>query len=92
MLEARQPGIDLVIPETPSGLEPLCAVYAQSCLAPIENRLKRSDYRIRQFFNRVRVKRVSTKRLLTIDPDLRSFKNVNTPEDLADVVQWKGAV
>ncbi len=92
LLQARQPGIDLVIPETPSGLEPLCAVYSQRCLAPIESRLKRRDYRIRRFFNRVRVKRVSTQRLLTIDPDLRSFKNVNTPEDLAAVAQWKGAV
>ncbi len=92
LLEARQAGIDLVVPETPSGLEPLCAVYSQRCLAPIENRLKRQDYRIRRFFNRVRVKRVSTKRLLTIDPELRSFKNVNTPEDLAEAAQWKGAV
>jgi molybdopterin-guanine dinucleotide biosynthesis protein A len=92
LLEARQPGIDIVVPETPSGLEPLCAVYSQSCLAPIENRLKRGDYRIRRFFNRVRVKRVSTKRLLTIDPDLRSFKNVNTPEALAEAAHWKGAL
>ena len=74
--------------ETPSGLEPLCAVYTQRCLGPIENRLKRGDYRIRRFFNRVRVKRVSTKRLLTVDPDLRSFKNVNTPQDLDEVAQW----
>ncbi len=88
LLKARQADIDLVVPETPSGPEPLCAVYTQRCLGPIENRLRRGDYRIRRFFNRVRVKRVSTKRLLKIDPDLRSFKNVNTPEDLAEVAQW----
>ncbi|MBL0713459.1 MAG: molybdenum cofactor guanylyltransferase [Desulfosarcina sp.] len=88
LLEARQPGIDLVVPETQSGLEPLCAIYAQRCLAPIENRLRRGDYRIRRFLDRVRVKRVSEKRLRPADPDLLSFKKVNTPEDLTEVAQW----
>ena len=88
LLDARQPGIDLVVPQTPSGIEPLCAVYAKRCLEPIENRLRRGDFRIRRFFDRVRVKHVSEKRLRRVDPDLLSFKNVNTPEDLAEVTQW----
>ncbi len=88
LLDARQPGIDVVVPQTPAGLEPLCAVYARRCLEPIENRLKRRDYRIRRFFDRVRVKQVSEKRLRRVDPELLSFKNVNTPEDLAEATQW----
>jgi molybdopterin-guanine dinucleotide biosynthesis protein A len=85
LLEARQQGIDLVVPATRSGLEPLCAVYAQRCRQPIENRLQRGDYRIRRFFDRMRVKHVSEKRLRQVDPDLLSFKNVNTSEDLAEL-------
>ncbi len=88
LLNARQPGIDVVVPQTSDGLEPLCAVYARRCLEPIENRLKRGDYRIRRFFDRVRVKQVSDKRLRRVDPELLSFKNVNTPEDLAEAAQW----
>ncbi len=88
LLDARQTGIDLVVPQTPSGIEPLCAVYAKRCLAPIENRLRRGDFRIRRFFDRVRVKHVSEKRLRRVDPDLLSFKNVNTPDDLAEVARW----
>ena len=88
LLEARQAGIDLVVPQTPYGLEPLCAVYAKRCLEVIENRLQRGDYRICRFFDRVRVKHVSEKRLRRVDPDLLSFKNVNTPEDLAEVAQY----
>ena len=84
----RQAGIDLIVPRTPYGLEPLCAVYAKRCLEVIENRLQRGDYRIRRFFDRVRVKHVSEKRLRRVDPDLLSFKNVNTPEDLAEVAQY----
>jgi molybdopterin-guanine dinucleotide biosynthesis protein A len=88
LLDARQPGIDVVVPHTAAGLEPLCAVYARRCLEPVENRLKRGDYRIRRFFDRVRVKQVSDKRLRRFDPELLSFKNINTPEDLAEAVQW----
>ena len=88
LLEARQEGIDLVVPQTADGLEPLCAVYTRNCLPSIENRLKRGDYRIRRFFDRVRVKHVSEKRLRPADPDLLSFKNVNTPEDLAEAARW----
>jgi molybdopterin-guanine dinucleotide biosynthesis protein A len=88
LLDARQGGIDLVVPKTADGLEPLCAVYAKKCLPTVENRLKRGDYRIRRFFNRIRVKHVSEKRLRPVDPDLLSFKNVNTPEDLAEAAQW----
>ena len=88
LLEARQPGIDVLVPQTPYGLEPLCAVYAKRCLETIENRLRRGDYRIRRFFDRVRVKHVSEKRLRRVDPDLLSFKNVNTPEELAEVAQY----
>ncbi len=88
LLDARQPGIDLVVPQTSSGLEPLCAVYAKRCLETIENRLRRGDFRIRRFFDRMRVKHVSEKRLRQVDPDLLSFKNVNTPEDLAEAAQW----
>ena len=88
LLGARQPGIDVVVPQTPAGLEPLCAIYARRCLEPIENRLQRGDYRIRRFFDRVRVRQVSEKRLRRVDPELLSFKNVNTPEDLAEAARW----
>jgi molybdopterin-guanine dinucleotide biosynthesis protein A len=88
LLAARQKGIDLVVPQTAAGLEPLCAVYTRKCRHSIENRLKRGDYRIRRFFDRIRVKHVSEKRLRQVDQDLRSFKNVNTPEDLAEAAQW----
>ena len=88
LLNARQRDIDLVVPQTAEGLEPLCAVYSQKCLHTVENRLKRGDYRIRRFFDRIRVKHVSEKRLRPVDPDLLSFKNVHTPQDLADAAQW----
>ena len=85
LLDAREDQVDAVIPETAKGLEPLCAIYSRRCLPAIENRLQRGDYRIRGFFSSVKIKRLAISRLRAVDPDLRSFANVNTPEDLARI-------
>jgi molybdopterin-guanine dinucleotide biosynthesis protein A len=90
LLESRESHADVVIPETPEGLEPLCAIYSQRCLPAIENRLQRGDYRIRAFFPSVKVKRLETSILRQVDPELHSFANVNTPEDLARIEAQTG--
>lgn len=82
LTKAAEGDSDVVIPETTSGLEPLCAVYSRRCLEPITLRLKRGDYRIRSFFRRMRVRRLGEATLRRADQDLRSFFNLNTPEDL----------
>lgn len=73
---------DVVIPQTTEGLEPLCALYSRRCLEPVTRQLERGDYRIRSFFQRMRVRRVPEEKLRRADPDLRSFFNINTPGDL----------
>ncbi len=82
LCELATPDMDVVVPETAAGLEPLCAVYHRRCLERIAHRLEAGRPRIREFFNRARVRRVSEKRLRELDPDLISFININTPEDL----------
>jgi molybdopterin-guanine dinucleotide biosynthesis protein A len=74
---------DVVIPQTASGLEPLCAVYAKRCLNAIEKNLNRSQLKIQCFFEKVRVKKIPEKTFRRLDPQLRSFFNINTPADLA---------
>ena len=82
LLEAAGDDTDVVIPKTEKGLEPLCAVYSQRCLNPISHRLRQGDFRIRSFFRQVRVHHVPATRLRQHDPDLRSFYNINTSDDL----------
>jgi molybdopterin-guanine dinucleotide biosynthesis protein A len=82
LLDAVNDDIDVVIPKTEQGLEPLCAVYSQRCLQPITRQLKRGDLRVRSFFQRAKVRHIPEARLRQGDPDLRSFFNINTPEDL----------
>jgi molybdopterin-guanine dinucleotide biosynthesis protein A len=81
---AARAGVDVTVPETTDGIQPLCAVYAKSCLKPVEALLDRGEFRIRRFFPQVRVVRIAEAELREIDPDLSSFFNVNTPEALAE--------
>ena len=82
VLERVKPGIDVVIPETATGIEPLCAVYAKECLIPAERNLERGNFQIRRMFKKLRVRTVSQKVLTAEDSKLISFFNINTPEDL----------
>jgi len=85
ILCAVEPQIDIVIPETSTGLlEPLCAVYSKRCQKPIENQIEKQEFKIDKFFNKVRVKKISDKELRAKDPELTSFFNVNTPSSLEE--------
>ena len=75
--------VDVVVPETSEGLEPLCALYSKECLNPIKQQLEKETFKIDLFFQKVRVKKIPEKMLREQDPDLISFININTPADLA---------
>ena len=87
LLDRLDPETDVVIPKTAMGLEPLCAVYSQRCLQPITQRLQKGDLRIRSFFRQMRVRHVPETRLRQADPDLKSFYNINTPDDLEEATR-----
>lgn len=74
-------GYDVVLPFIEGRGEQLHAVYAQSCIEAVSQQLESGDFKIDRFFSRVRVRRVEESELRRHDPELRSFWNVNTPED-----------
>jgi len=82
LLSAMEPRWDVIIPETSAGLEPLCAVYSKQMLSTIEGNLARNHFKIGQSFRKGRVKKIKESILREKDPELISFFNVNTPEDL----------
>ena len=77
-----EPQIDIVIPETAAGLEPLCAVYSKRCLNSAQHHLEQKKLKVIKAFRKSRIKTISEKVLREIDPDLQSFFNINTAEDL----------
>lgn len=75
-------GYDLAVPRVNSLLEALHAAYRRSCLPVMEEAIGRKHYKIVDFYSLVRVREVEESELRLLDPELRSFLNVNTPEDL----------
>lgn len=75
--------VDAVVPVIGEQPEPLHAVYRPSCLPAIEAALAAGRKRLLAFFDAVRVRYVAEAELRRWDPELRSFLNVNWPDDLA---------
>ena len=73
-------GYDIVLPRTPSGLEPVFALYHKNCLPAMEEMLARGDYRIYDFYDQVRVCYLDAATLPA--GWQRALLNLNTPEDL----------
>lgn len=78
-------GYDVVVPVTGHGYEPLCAVYAKSCLDPISASLDAGQLKIASFFDRVRVRPVRPEDTPLFDP--RALFNVNTPDEYAEALK-----
>lgn len=73
---------DVTCPMLARGPEPLLAVYGKGCLPTIEKHFRRRELKAISFYPEVRVKYVPEERLRKADPDLISFRNINTAEDL----------
>jgi molybdopterin-guanine dinucleotide biosynthesis protein A len=80
LLEAE--GADAVIPFSPEGAEPLHAVYrCAACLPAVEAAMAAGQRRLISWFPQVRVREMTAAEVARIDPQFRSFINLNTPEE-----------
>jgi molybdopterin-guanine dinucleotide biosynthesis protein A len=82
-LLALAPGHDAVVPVLGDQPEPLHAVYRTTCLPAIEAALAAGRKRLISFFDQIAVRYVPEAQVRDWDPSLRSFLNVNRPDDLA---------
>lgn len=78
--------VDVVMPLWEGREEPLHAFYRRTCLSAIEKALDEGKRRLVHFLPDVRVRYVSYDELQRLDPEGRSFWNVNQPSDLARVL------
>lgn len=80
---------DAVLPESDGsrrGVEPLCAWYSRHCLPAVEATLEAGDLRVIGFHEQVRVQRLPLERVTAFGDPSRLFANVNTRDDLAQVL------
>ena len=72
---------DIVVPSFGTYYQPLCAVYSKACAWLIESQLSRGDLKVDHLFSMARVKAIPYEQFHSVDPELKSFFNVNTPSD-----------
>ena len=80
-------GYDIVIPKHSKGYEPLCAIYAKTCIPHIEKLLKANRLKIIEVFQDVRVRGVSESEIKNYDTNNLMFFNINTQEDYQHALQ-----
>ncbi|MGE5483736.1 MAG: formate dehydrogenase accessory sulfurtransferase FdhD [Ignavibacteriales bacterium] len=80
-------GYDAFVPKIGPYLEPLFATYSKKCLIPIRDCLERGDYRVRGIFPEINMGYADETGIRAIDPDLESFTNIDTREDLRSLVE-----
>jgi len=82
-------GFDVALLRQGEQVEPLHGAYRRTCLPAIEAAIRAGWRRVVSFFPHVRVRYVTPKEVIPLDPDLRSFRNVNTPEEWETVqAEW----
>jgi molybdopterin-guanine dinucleotide biosynthesis protein A len=85
IIDAKE-GYDAVVPRVQDLNEPLLAVYNRGCLPEIARQLKDPLRRkVSDFYRKIRIRAVTEEEWKKADPDGLSFKNVNTPLDLAGI-------
>ena len=84
-LVERSPGYDVIVPVQDGREEPLCAVYRNTCVPAIDNRIRAGKYKITGFFDEVRVLRVALEDAGIQDADM--FFNINRPEDYDEALK-----
>jgi molybdopterin-guanine dinucleotide biosynthesis protein A len=84
---------DALVPSLPiaggkPGWEPLHAIYARACLAPMRAALDRGDRQATAFFPAITLHPLTADAMRPYDPAGRSTVSVNTPEAWSEAVRW----
>ena len=82
LLWSSRGGVDAVVPRTEGGLEPLLALYCDVRARHARTLLIKECARPAELLERVRTSEIGAAELRKADPELASFVNVNTPEEL----------
>ncbi len=75
---------DVTVPIVNGFYEPLLAIYRTSvaCMSAVDRALNEKRFKVTSFYPDVAVQEIPESALRQVDPDLRSFTNINTPKQL----------
>jgi len=80
-------GFDAVVPKIDWKIEPLHALYRKSCLPVIRGLIASGVYQTIKAFDMLNVRYLNEAEIRANDPQMRSFFNVNSPEELVDTLK-----
>jgi molybdenum cofactor guanylyltransferase len=72
---------DIAVIEQDGFPHPLSAIYRRNTLPHVESLLSADRLRPVFLFDAVRTRRIKPEDMIGVDPDLRTLRNLNTPED-----------
>jgi molybdopterin-guanine dinucleotide biosynthesis protein A len=76
--------VDVVIPRSEEGYEPLHAIYRrETCLPAIEAAIEADQWKVIAWFPQVKVRVLTPAEIQRYDPSGLAFWNVNTPEEFS---------
>jgi molybdopterin-guanine dinucleotide biosynthesis protein A len=78
---AAPSSVDLVVPRSERGLEPLCATWAASCADAIWRRIQSGNLKTALVVEELQVEELGPEALASCDPHGLLFVNINTPHD-----------
>ena len=73
--------VDVAIPRTTDGHQPLCACYAGTCVSVVRRHIESGTLKVTDLLSELSVHEIGPAELKPFDPDERLFFNVNTPDD-----------
>ncbi len=81
---------DIIIPDLNGKLQPMHAAYSKGCLPYLKELIDRSHLKVQDLcaVPELSVQRIPQSVFEAVDPELRSFFNINTPDDLAIAKKW----
>lgn len=83
-LAGQRADCQAVVPMVHGYPQPLAAFYATSCLDIVKSILNGSgNHSLRELLGKLQVRYVSEEHMLVVDPQLRSFFDLDTPQDVA---------
>ena len=81
LARAMDSNLQIVMPRTSKGLEPLAAVYRRECALPIVASLVRGVRKVTDAIQEFRIEFLSEHEWRGVDPDGLALRNMNTPAD-----------
>jgi molybdopterin-guanine dinucleotide biosynthesis protein A len=86
VLEQKE-GYQAVVPVSPRGLEPLLAFYSKDCAALAGKLVKSGKRRVISLLEQIKVRYITEEEVKEVDPEFKSFFNINTEEDYLEGLQ-----